>query len=143
MHVHRDSPEDPQTHPDDLGRLKLCLYGTRDAALNWQQTLSDHLVDAGFTRGTGHPSVFHYAKKHIWTLVHGDDYCSAGPAASLDWMQEVFEKRYEIKTQRIGEGVDKKGMKKSSEGQVPNRVLRRVAGGFELEADLRHAELII
>ena len=28
--------EDPDAHPDFLGRLKLCLYGTRDAALNWQ-----------------------------------------------------------------------------------------------------------
>ena len=58
-------------------------------------------------------------------------------------MQEIFEKRYEIKTQRIGEGVDKKGVKKSSEGHVLNRVLRKVARWFELEADLRHAELII
>ena len=58
-------------------------------------------------------------------------------------MQEILEKRYELKTQRIGEGVDKKGVKKSSEGQVLNRVIRRVAGGFDLEVDLRHAELIV
>ena len=37
-------PEDPNASPDMLGRLRLCLYGTRDAALNWQQALSDHLV---------------------------------------------------------------------------------------------------
>ncbi len=39
--------EDPLHDPNMLGRLRLCLYGTRDAALNWQQTLSDHLVEAG------------------------------------------------------------------------------------------------
>ena len=33
---------------DLVGKLRLCLYGTRDAALNWQQTLSDHVVEAGF-----------------------------------------------------------------------------------------------
>ena len=76
--------EDPEAHPDYLGRLRLCLYGTRDAALNWQQTLSDHLLEVGFTRGVGHPSVFHHAKRDIWTLVHGDDYCSAGTHESLD-----------------------------------------------------------
>ena len=27
-------PEDPAAHPDFLGRLRLCLYGTPDAALN-------------------------------------------------------------------------------------------------------------
>ena len=43
--------EDPLHDPNMLGRLRLCLYGTRDAALNWQQTLSDHLVEAGFKRG--------------------------------------------------------------------------------------------
>ena len=66
--------EDPEAHPDYLGRLRLCLYGTRDAALTWQQTLSDHLIECGFVRGVGHPSVFHHVQKKIWTLVHGDDY---------------------------------------------------------------------
>ena len=28
--------EDPNANPDMLGRLRLCLYGTRDAALDWQ-----------------------------------------------------------------------------------------------------------
>ena len=36
--------EDPLYDPSMLGKLRLCLYGTRDAALNWQQTLSDHLT---------------------------------------------------------------------------------------------------
>ena len=40
--------EDPLYDPEMLGRLRLCWYGTRDAALNWQQTLSDHLTEAGF-----------------------------------------------------------------------------------------------
>ena len=31
-------PEDRLFDPNMLGRLRLCLYGTRDAALNWQQT---------------------------------------------------------------------------------------------------------
>ena len=48
-----------------------------------------------------------------------------------------------IKSQRIGEGVDKKGVKKQFEGQVLSRVIRRTPEGYELEADLRHAELIV
>ena len=42
---------------DMLGKLNLCLYGTRDAALNWQETLSSHLVSFGVRRGFGHPCV--------------------------------------------------------------------------------------
>ena len=106
--------EDPDAHPDYLGRLKLCLYGTRDAALNWQQTLASHLVENGFIRGVGHPAVFHHPKMNIWTLVHGDDYCCAGTPKSLDWLQAILEKRYDIKTQRIGKGIDGKGVKKST-----------------------------
>ena len=57
--------EDPEAHPDYLGRLRLCLYGTRDAALCWQQTLAEHLIENGFTRGVGHPSVFFQEKRKI------------------------------------------------------------------------------
>ena len=58
-------------------------------------------------------------------------------------MQDMLEKRYEIETQRVGVGVDRKCVQKLKEGQVPNRVVRRTFQGFELEADLRHAGLIV
>ena len=102
-------PEDPQADPEFLGRLRLCLHGTRDAALNCQQTLSEHLIENGFIRGVGHTSVFHHPKKQMWTLVHGYDYCSAGSAASLDWLQTVLEDKYKIKTQWVGDGSTARG----------------------------------
>ena len=66
-------PEDPKVRPDLFGRLRLCLYGTRDAALDWQSTLSEHLIEIGFIQGIGHPSVFRHPTRDVWTLVHGDD----------------------------------------------------------------------
>ena len=117
--------------------------GTRDAALNWQQTLSDHLVENGFIRGVGHPSVFHHGTRDVWTLVHGDDYCSAGTSTDLDWMESMLADKYQIKTQRIGHGKTIDGKNKSIEGQVLNRVVRYTPNGFEFEADLRHAELVV
>ena len=85
--------------------------------------------------------MFHRIARNILTLVHGDDYCSAGTLASLDWLQAVLEKRYRIKTQRIGE--NKPEGARLAEGQVLNLVVRWAPDGYELEADLRHAELII
>ena len=76
-------------------------------------------------------------------MVHGDDYCSAGSAGALDWLEGALSDEYKIKTQRIGEGKDKNGKQKATEGQVLNRVIRRTEKGWELEADLRHAELVI
>ena len=101
--------EDLKGTPDMLGRLKLCLYGTRDAALRWQQTPSDHLVENGFVRGVGHPSVFHHPVRDIWTLVHGDDDCSAGGAADLNWLEDVLANKYDIQSKRIGGGKARDG----------------------------------
>ncbi len=36
---------DPKLGTGLLGKLKLCLYGTRDAAKGWQETLSAHLTN--------------------------------------------------------------------------------------------------
>ena len=130
--------EDARKEPGVVGRLNLCLYGTRDAARSWQQTLTDHLVKIGFTKGVGHISVFHHVERGIKTLVHGDDYFSAGPKASLDWMEQQLSEAYEIKTQRV---CGRNGC--SKEGKVLNRIVRWTPTGHELEGDPRHAELVV
>ena len=40
-----------------VGRLRLALYGTRDAALPWQECLAEHLAECGFVRGVLNPCV--------------------------------------------------------------------------------------
>ena len=123
---------------DFLGKLKLCLYGTRDAAKGWQETLSAHLESIGFIRGRGHPSVFWHPEKMIKTLVHGDDYVSAGDEAAMTWLGEELSKVYEIHTQKLAMGKDHQ-----QEGQVLNRITRCTEAGWEVEADPRHAELVV
>ena len=130
--------EDPRKKPGLVGRLKLCLYGTRDAAKSWQRTLTDHLEGIGFKRGRGHISVFHHPERGIKTLVHGDDYFSGGKRADLDWLQSELEKAYELKTQRVS---NRTGC--NLEGKVLNRIVRWTQEGYELEGDPRHAELVI
>ena len=36
-------PEDGEAKPGEVGSLNVCLYGTRDAAKQWQDTISAHL----------------------------------------------------------------------------------------------------
>jgi hypothetical protein len=136
--VYIELPEEDEMHGKMLGKLKLCLYGTRDAAKGWQETLSAHLETIGFKRGRGHPCVFHHPERDIKTLVHGDDYVSAGSDESMDWLETELAKAYEIQTQKLG---GSKGHK--VEGKVLNRILRHTASGWEIEADPRHAELVI
>ena len=59
----------------------------------------------------------------------------------MDWLEDVLSTRYDIKTQRIGEGNPRNGEPKAKDGQVLNSVVRRTGGGWELGAYLRHAEL--
>ena len=82
-------------HGKMLDKLKLCLYGTQDAAKGWQETLSAHLETIGFRRGKGHPCVFHHPSRDIKALAHGDDYVSAGSDKSMDWLEAELAKAYE------------------------------------------------
>ena len=87
-----------------LGKLRLCLDGTRDAAKGWQETLSAHLESIGYKRRRGHPSVFWHPEKKIKTLVHGDDYVSAGDDTSSLWLEDELSKAYELQSQSFGLG---------------------------------------
>ena len=54
-----------------IGDLSLYLYGTRDAALNWQGTLSSHFVKFGLVRSKAYPCIFVHPVHDLLTLVQG------------------------------------------------------------------------
>ena len=56
----------------------------------------------------------------------------------MTWLESKLMKAYEIKIQKLGMGNGYK-----SEGNVLNRVLRCSKDGWEMEADSRHAELVV
>ena len=119
-----------------LGKLRLNLYGTSDAASNWQEKLAGDLCKIGCARGIGHPSVFQHEGWSLCVLVHGDDDVTGGQPQDLEWLQKELEKLYEIKTQVLGPGA-------ASQGKVLNRIVSWSRGGWTVEADPRHADLII
>ena len=123
-------------HGKMLDELKLCLYGTQDAAKGWQETLSAHLEALGLRRGKGHPCVFHHPSRDIKTLAHGDDYVSAGSDESMHWLEAELAEAYEIQTQKLGES---KGQKE--EGKVLNRIssLVRYRCSLHMRSILNHA----
>ena len=63
----------------------------------------------------------------LWSTF--DDYCSAGKGNDLDWLEATLAQKYEIKTQRLGEGKIANGDKKLKEGQVLNHVVRNADSG--------------
>ena len=121
-----------------VGRLKYSMYGTRDAAQNWAEEYSATLVKAGYQRGQANPCLFHSPAEDCSLMVHGDDFVAVGDERATKKLQVSLEKAYKVKCEVLGDGKDEK-----SEIRVLNRVIRRVVTGFALEADPRHAEIIV
>ena len=55
------------------GKLVKAMYGTRDAAQDWERKYNDVLARLGIVCGRSNPCVFWHPKRHIRAVVHGDD----------------------------------------------------------------------
>ena len=132
--------EDPDDQPGWVGKFRLALYGTRDAAQLWQECLAEHLHSIGFKRGKSNPCVYFHRARGIRVLVHGDDYASAGLLGDLRWMQRELENRFEMKTTIVGHANEKDVV---AEGKILNRIVRATSCGWEYECDQRHVEVLI
>ena len=133
-------PEDPDYQPGWVGKLRLALYGTRDAAQLWQECLAEHLHSIGLERGKSNPRVYFHRACGIRVLVHGDDYASAGLLEDLRWMQKELENCFETKTTIVGHANDNDVV---AEGQISNRLVRATSCGCEYECNQRHVEVLI
>ena len=67
-------------------------------------------------------------------MVRGDDVLAVGDGKSVEVLEDVPKAAYKVTVEMLGgdEGD-------SSEIRVLNRVLRRTADGYRVEADPRHA----
>ena len=66
-----------------VGKLRVSLYGTRDAAQNWTEAYTKFLVSLGFRRGKASPCNFLHAKREIRLTVHGDDFLVVAPHTEI------------------------------------------------------------
>ena len=69
---------DKDMEPGDEGKcaqLKMSMYGTRDAALNWPKTLKR----SGFIPGMNNPCLFQNKELNVSIMVHGDDFIAVAP----------------------------------------------------------------
>ena len=85
----------------NVGLLKQSLYGTRDAAMNWQEEVAKEMKGWGFERGQYNPCLYTHAAKRVQVFLHGDDFASVGNRVALKWFLQKLESRFEIKTSVI------------------------------------------
>ena len=116
----------------------MSLYGTRDAAVNFQNEVKDFMTKQGFIQGKYNPCTYWHPKRRLKTLVHGDYFITTGHRSEAKWFKEKLLERFGIKTKVIGMGPGEE-----REERVLNRILRVGEDGWEYEPDQRHAELII
>ena len=70
------TPED--TRHDKVGHLRMSLYGTRDAAMNWQDEVAKELKKQWFQRGVYNPCLYYHRERNLRTFLHGDDFATVG-----------------------------------------------------------------
>ncbi len=125
-------PEEWEHSASEVGLLKKSLYGTRDAAANWQKEICEFMENIGFIRGVYNACTYYHEEKQIRTIVHGDDFVQVGNAEQLDWLEKQMDKRFQLKTQKIGRN------RREKEGKVLGRKLKYTEEGWEYKADETH-----
>ena len=120
------------------GLLRKSLYGTREAAQNWECELGGFLEEIGLRRGQASTRLYSEEARGISASVHGDDVTVKASREDAEWLIQKFKERYESKTQMIGEAVDL-----SKQLQILNRTVRWSSRGLWIEADPRHVKEVI
>jgi len=121
------------------GKLLKSMYGTRDAAQNWEIAYNEFMLSAGFSYGAASPCVFYNKDRDLRAVVHGDDFTVLGWESELNWFKDRIQERFEVKHRgRLG----------GDEGDVKSiRILNRIVTWkpdmIIYEPDQRHAEIII
>ena len=127
-------PEDARSsEPDACGELVMSMYGTRDAAYNWEQEYSQYMLKLGFEKGTASPCHFYRARDDLRVLVHGDDFATVGAEADVEEWIETMKDRFPCVVKVIGPGEHQ-----DKELKIIGRWVRITKDGVELEVDAKY-----
>ena len=119
-----------------VGKLRKCMYGTRDAGALWEARYTKVLLGTGFVQGTASPGCFHHSKWGVSPVVHGGDFTALGTDHGLHLYEAGMLAASDCKLRgRIGAGKDD-----LHEIKILNRVLRVTKHGLAYEADPRQVE---
>ena len=80
------------------GKLIKAMYGTRDAAQNWDWEYVEFMEGIGFRRRNSPPCTFWHDAKGIRAVIHGDDFILLSNEVALDWFCEKIQERFGVKS---------------------------------------------
>ena len=89
---------------DMVGVLEMSLYGTRDAAANFQNEVAKLMKVLGYTQAVYDANLYHHNQHGISVLVHGDDFVAVGGREKVEDFKQQLGKRFTVKNKVIGSG---------------------------------------
>ena len=95
------------TDAGKVGLMKKSMYGTRDAASNWERDWQEHVRNWGFQLGLSSKDLFHHKENRVSRLTHGDDFVLTGPTKKLMEFENEMTSVYPMKAKIIGYGSPK------------------------------------
>ena len=93
------------TDAGKVGLMKKSMYGTRDAASNWERDWQENVKKSGFQLGLSWKNLFQ--EDRVSGLTHGDDFVLTGPTKKLVEFERKMTSVYPIKAKIIGFGSPK------------------------------------
>ena len=112
------------------------MYGTRDAASNWEDCYMEFASDIGFASGEASPCVFKHRSRRLWLTVHGDDFTFCGVEEELMWIKGKSESWFEIKVK----GILDVGPEDDKEIVILGRIVKWGEDGIRYQADPKHVQ---
>ena len=128
---------------DKVGELLKSLYGTRDAARNWELTIRKIMKLFGFECCMGTPCNFIHIKRNLRCTVHGDDFVTLGPLSELKKFAEELKSKWMVEERGIFGPPESRYLGTVQEMRHLNRILRWKEEGISYETDPRHVDLVV
>ena len=82
------------------------LYGTRDAAINFQNEVKRMMQRIGFLQSKYNASLYFNPTSGVRVLVHGDDFVAVGDRAEIAAFRKLVANRFTVKDKLDGSRAD-------------------------------------
>ena len=102
VEIPKEDKTEADIRHDKVGQLRMSMYGTRDAAMNWAEEVAKEMRKLGFQRGRYNPCLYYHEDRKLRTFLHGDDFATVGTREGVNWFKQSLEKRFEIKSSCVG-----------------------------------------
>ena len=101
--------------------MKLPLYGTRDAAVNFQNEVKKLMASLGYIQSKYNASLYYNPITDVKVMVHGDDFIGVGERPHIQHFRKQLAHRFTIKDQIVG---NRKDLKEENEAAKVLKVLK-------------------